>query len=84
MQLPVYVPSPEEQQDPKLYASNVRKYMVSDIFFMLEFCVFTCEGNTVGFSAQHGALLWGRRCDAVTVRTDVPAANCACHFLGIA
>ena len=28
MQLPVYVPSPEEQADPVLYASNVRNYMV--------------------------------------------------------
>ena len=28
LQLPVYVPSPEEQADPKLYANNVRKYMV--------------------------------------------------------
>lgn len=30
-QLPVYVPSTEEQRDPKLYASNVRKYMVSAV-----------------------------------------------------
>ncbi|GAB4819331.1 hypothetical protein N2152v2_006377 [Parachlorella kessleri] len=27
-ELPVYVPSPEEQADPKLYANNVRKYML--------------------------------------------------------
>ena len=27
-QLPVYVPSSEEQADPALYASNVRTYMV--------------------------------------------------------
>lgn len=29
MQLPVYVPNEEEREDPKLFASNVRKYMVS-------------------------------------------------------
>lgn len=28
VQLPLYIPSPQERQDPKLYASNVRKYMV--------------------------------------------------------
>ena len=29
LQYPIYHPSREEQQDPALYASNVRKYMVS-------------------------------------------------------
>lgn len=28
-ELPIYMPSPEERQDPVLYASNVRQYMVS-------------------------------------------------------
>ncbi|KAK9815838.1 hypothetical protein WJX72_010562 [[Myrmecia] bisecta] len=27
-ELPVYVPSPEEQQDPVMYAANVREYML--------------------------------------------------------
>lgn len=31
-QLPVYVPSKEEQSDPQLYASNVRRRMVRESF----------------------------------------------------
>ena len=29
--LPVYYPSPAEQKDPKLYASNVRDIMAADL-----------------------------------------------------
>ena len=29
--LPVYYPSPAEQKDPKLYASNVRDLMAADL-----------------------------------------------------
>jgi len=34
LQLPVYKPSKEEVADPTLYASNVRKYMVSSLLLM--------------------------------------------------
>lgn len=35
LQLPVYHPSKEEQEDPALYAKNVREYMVSIASMML-------------------------------------------------
>jgi len=31
IQLPTYYPSQQEQDDPKLYANNVRKLMASEV-----------------------------------------------------
>lgn len=33
MRLPVYYPSKEEKDDPKLYASNIRKLMADEVCF---------------------------------------------------
>lgn len=32
MRLPVYHPSEQEKEDPKLYAENVRKLMAHEVF----------------------------------------------------
>lgn len=34
--LPVYYPSQQEKDDPKLYATNVRRLMASEVYVPLE------------------------------------------------
>lgn len=34
IRLPVYRPSQQEMDDPKLYASNVRRLMATEVFIM--------------------------------------------------
>lgn len=35
--LPVYYPSQQEKDDPKLYAENVRKLMAHEVTFLMQF-----------------------------------------------
>lgn len=39
--LPLYHPSEQEKEDPKLYAANVRKLMAHEVF--LNFCILGVE-----------------------------------------
>lgn len=41
IRLPVYYPTQEEKDDPKLYASNVRRLMATEVFasVKLETCI---------------------------------------------
>lgn len=35
--LPVYYPSQQEKDDPKLYAENVRRLMAHEVTFLMQF-----------------------------------------------
>lgn len=55
IRLPVYYPSEEEKEDPKLYANNVRKLMATEVWTNIAVLSFFSERHTliVNISSDH-------------------------------
>lgn len=43
--LPVYYPSQQEKDDPRLYAENVRRLMAHEVWFVCNFSLMTVQSS---------------------------------------